>query len=229
MKRTLAITLLAGLIAGAFMAAPAEARRAKAQKVTLFLHGNEVIGETESMSLIADGFLPMSAEKPTAAEPRSRFITNYLVGPNYSCAGNNLFPVWTGEVSGTIKGDMKVTLHTVGTPGTVEVRVWPDVNTQMCNSTIPIAPADDYPDPLGAVTVDLPAGHGHVEAVIKDVNFKAGALMMLQISPVILLDIPDPGGNILNPFVQRILYDTPDLASSIEFSCIPARGKSCTP
>jgi hypothetical protein len=67
------------------------------------------------------------------------------------------------------------------------------------------------------------------EAVIKGVNFKAVGSMIVQVSPVVAVDIPSPGGAILTPFISRILYDTPEFASSLEFSCIPASGKSCTP
>lgn len=223
-----AATLLVavGLVAGP---AGAAKRSKKPVPMTFYLHGSEVVGESESFSLVADTLLPMDTTEPTGAEPKSKFITNYLAGPNTMCAGNNLFPVWRGEVAGTIKGDMKFTFHSVGTPGPVEVRVWPDVGSSMCDSENPVSPSDAYPDPAGAVTVDLPAGHGTTEAVIKGVNFKAAGTMIVQVSPVVAVDIPSPGGSILTPFMSRILYDTPEFASSLEFSCIPASGKSCTP
>lgn len=230
MKKALVTVMAVGLIASAFGAAPAQAKKAKKPvKTTLYLHGNEVVGESESFTVVADTLLPMDTTEPAGAEPKSKFITNYLVGPNTMCAGNNLFPVWRGEVAGTIKGDMKFTFNTVGTPGPVEVRVWPDVGSSMCNSENPVSSSDAYPDPAGAVTVDLPAGPATTEAVIKGVNFKAAGSVIVQISPTVAVDVPSPGGSILNPFISRILYDTPDFASSLEFSCVPAAGKSCTP
>jgi hypothetical protein len=68
----------------------------------------------------------MDPKKP-AGPPKSKQITNYLVGPNDQCAGNNLFPVWIGDVKGTVVGKMKLTFTAVSTPGKVDVRVWPDV------------------------------------------------------------------------------------------------------
>ena len=227
MKKIIA-TAATLLVAVGLMVAPATAKKAKKPvTTTLYLHGNEVVGESESMSVVADAYLPMDATEPTGAEPKSKFITNYLVGPNTMCAGNNLFPVWRGDIAGTIKGDMKFTFNTVGTPGPVEIRVWPDVGAQMCTSENPVSSSDAYPDPAGAVTVDLPAGPGTTEAIIKGVNFKAAGSMIVQVSPTVAVDIPSPGGSLLNPFISRILYDTPEFASSLEFKCIPASGSSC--
>jgi hypothetical protein len=220
--------LLAAGVLVASIAAPAMARPAKPVATTLYLHGTEQIGETESFSVVADTLLPMDATKPTGTDIKSKMITNYGVGPNASCAGNNLFPVWSGKVTGHIKGDMKFTFNTVGTPGQVEVRVWPDVFSSMCDSENPAAPASDYPDPAGAVTVDLPAGPGTVEAVMKGVDFDAIGTLVVQISPIVAVDIPSPGGSVLAPYHSRILYDSTDYASSLQFSCIPAKGaKSC--
>ena len=227
MKRIIATAATLLVVVG-MMSAPATAKKAKkAVATTFYLHGNEVVGESESFSVVADTYLPMDATEPSGAEPKSKFITNYLGGPNSMCAGNNLFPVWRGDIAGTIKGDMKFTFHTVGTPGPVEIRVWPDVGSSMCTTENPASPSDAYPDPAGAVTVDLPPGPGTTEATIKGVNFKAAGSIIVQVSPTVAVDIPSPGGSILNPFVSRILYDTPDFASSLEFKCIPASGSSC--
>ena len=223
--------LLTSVLAVAALAGTPVAAKKKAKPVTtkLFFHGGAPVGESESFSAVADAYLPMDATEPAGSEPKSKFITNYVVGPNSNCAGNNLFPVWSGQLTGTVKGDIKVTLHTVGTPGPVEIRVWPDVGSSLCDTDNPVSPSDAYVDPAGAVTVELPPGHGEVEAVIKGVNFKALSTLIVQLSPTVAVDVPSPGGSALNPFVSRILYDTPDLASSIEFTCIPAKGKSCTP
>src|SRR5688572_7942877 len=98
MKKVIAIGLAVGLL-GAALAGPAMAKKAKPVPTKLFLHGSTVIGENDSFSLVAEGYLPMDKNEPSA-EMKSRQITNYVGGPNSNCAGNNLFPVWTGAVSG---------------------------------------------------------------------------------------------------------------------------------
>ena len=230
MKRIAGLLLVAVVATALTSAVPAAAKKkAKPVATKLFLHGDGPVGESQSVPVVSDAMLPMDATEPAGAEPKSKFITNGIVTPNPMCAGNNLFPVWTGQVAGTIKGDMKLTLHTVGTPGPIEVRVWPDVASSMCTSENPVSSSDAYPDPAGAVEVELPPGHGTVEAVIKNVNFKAIGSMIVQVTPVVAADLPSPGPVVFNPFVSRILYDTADFASSLEFSCIPAKGASCTP
>lgn len=219
MRKPLVIALSAGLIA-ASLATPALAGKKKAKPVatTLYLHGNEVVGEVENFGLIASGtFMSMDANEPTGAEPKSKFFTNYVGGPNTECAGNDFFPVWVGDVSGKVTGDVKVTFNSIATPGgVIDVRIWPDVASQLCtNETLG---AFDYPEPAGEVRVNLPAGPGSVEAVIEGVNFTAGSKLMLQLTP-----------DIASPFVGRALYDSTSYISKIEFNCTPASGKSCTP
>lgn len=224
MKKLLVLTVLAVLLAPLSASA---GKKVKPVPTKLFLHGASAVGENDSFASVAEGYLPMDSTEPSGSEVKSRQITNYLVGPNSQCAGNNLFPVWSGPVSGTVKGDMKLTFSTVGTPGSVVVRVWPDVSSSLCDSAA--TGANDYPEPAGEVMVDLAPGEGTVEAVMKGVNFKAIGSMIVQISPAVAVDVPDPGGSLLVPVLARVLYDTADFASSIEFSCIPAKGKSCTP
>jgi hypothetical protein len=211
---------------------PAQAKKkAKPVATQLFLHGaTPVVGENDSFSLVNEAFLPMDKNAPTGTEPKSRWITNYLAGPNTECSGNNLFPVWSGPVAGTIKGDVKLTFNTIGTPGDVVVRLWPDIGqgSSFCNSSNPAAPAADYLKPAGEVQVTLPPGPGTVEAIMKNVNLTAVGSIVIQISPVVAVDVPDPGGSILAPMFSRVLYDTPDFASVLEFSCIPTSGTECT-
>src|ERR671915_2178376 len=118
-----AVVASVALVAAALIPSIAQAAKPKPVKTTLYFHGATPLGESESFPGVADAYLPMDAKEPTGAEPKSKGITNYLAGPNYNCAGNHLFPVWTGPVAGSIKGDVKVTLHTIGTVGQVEVRV----------------------------------------------------------------------------------------------------------
>lgn len=226
MKKVLAVALSLGLLVAAFGVPAAAKKKAKPIGTKLYLHGTTVIGENDSMAIVNDVFLPMDSKEPTGAEPKSKQITNGLVTPNVQCAGNNLFPVWSGPLAGTVKGDVKLTFSAVGTPGPAVVRIWPDVNALMCNSST--SGSTDYPEPAGEVVVDLPAGEGTVEAVMKGVNFKAVGSLMVQITPAVAADIPDPGGSALTPFVARVLYDSTDFASALEFKCIPAKGKTCS-
>lgn len=128
------------------------------------------------------------------------------------CAGSFLLPVWSGALSGKVVGDMKVTLHTVSAPKEVTIQVWPDLMSQTCASND--LAEGDYPKPAAQATVSLPPGPGETEVVLKNVRFDAAGSMMLQILPV-------------GPLPGRVLYDSPDFASRIEFTCIPKSGKSC--
>jgi hypothetical protein len=214
------------------MVAPAGAKKkAKPVATKLYLHGATVVGENDSFSLYNEAFLPMDKTAPTGTEPKSRWITNYLGGPNTQCAGNNLFPVWAGQLAGTIKGDVKLTFSAVGTPGDVVVRIWPDVGqgSSLCDSSNPASTSANYVDPAGEVVVTLPPGTGTVEAIMKNVSLKAVGSVVIQLSPVVAVDVPDPGGSVLSPFMSRVLYDTADFSSMLEFSCIPVAGTSCTP
>lgn len=221
MAKGILTVVMSLLVVAGLIAAPASAgKKAKPKPVTLYLHGATELGEADSMAVVADGFLPMDTTEPSGTTPKSRFITNYLVGPNRQCAANNLFPVWSGPFVGQVKGDVKVTLYAAGTPGQVDIRIWPDVMSQQCTTTNPAAPSDAYVEPSGEVTVDLPPGEGEVTAVLEDVKFKSVSSLMLQVSPTIAADLPDPGGSVLNPFVSRLLYDTPDMAARIELQCV---------
>lgn len=222
-KKSTVCVLAAGLLAGALVAPAVAAKKAKPVPTTLYMHGTEVVGEAESTPVVADAYLSMDTTEPSGAEPKSHGIFNGVVTPNTHCAGNNLFPVFVGNVSGRIVGDMKVTLHALSTPGKVDVRVWPDKMSLLCTSTL--GGSADYPEPAGEVTVDLPAGHGTIEAVFEDLDFVASANLMIQVSPETTPVGPE---EVMAPFVARVLYDTPDFASSVEFQCIPAKGKkSC--
>jgi hypothetical protein len=218
MKKLAASALTAGLVVGS-LAADAGASRRRPVNTKLYLHGSTPADEADYGAL-GDAYPGMDSKKP-AGEPKSKQIINYLAGPNDQCAGNNLFPVWIGDVSGTIVGKMKLTFTTVSTPGKVDVRVWPDVASLLCTSEL--AGTNDYPKPAAEVRVDLPPGGGTVAAVTKKVKFKAVQSLMVQITPA-----SGPAADVLDPFVARVVYDSPEFASSLHFKCIPARGKSCT-
>jgi hypothetical protein len=227
-KKTVGVAVIALCLCVGSLGAPVAAKKAKKPVTTkLYLHGDTVLGENDSFTAINDQFLKMDAKEPTGSEPKSRIITNYVVGPNTQCAGNNLFPVWTGPLVGRVKGDMKVVLHAIGTPGPLVLRIWPDISGQACDSEATGAMA--YVKPAGETTVELAPGHGMVEAVFENVDFTAKGSLMFQISPEVAVDLPSPGGSLLSPFISRVIYDATDFVSSLEFSCTPASGTSCTP
>jgi hypothetical protein len=223
-RKALTCVLAAGLVVGA-LAAPAAAKKAKPVATTLYMHGDSLIGEADSSPIVADAPLTMDPTEPTGAEPKSHGIANGVVTPNHQCAGNNFFPVFVGNVRGRIVGEMKITLHALSTPGKVDVRVWPDKLGLLCTSDL--AGTSDYPEPAAEATVDLPAGHGTIQAVFEDLDFTATTNLMIQVSPETTPVGPE---EIFAPFVARVLYDAADFASNVEFQCIPVKGqKSCTP
>ena len=209
MRRIFVLTALVGLLAANVV--PAEAAK-KPVKAHLFLHGTEMFGELDMANNFAVGYNKMDTTEPDGAAPKSWGLSAWGGDPFNDCAGMAVLPVWTSGFSGTVKGDIKVNLYSVNGPREVEVQIWADVASQTCASND--VSEGQYPPPNATVTVDLAPGVGLTEAVIEDVNFKVHGILMLQIRPV----GPNPG---------RLLYDSPDYASSIELSCVPANGNSC--
>lgn len=227
LRKLVVVVLAAALVAGALVGSADAKKKAKKPVVTTFhLHGSQPAGEAESDPVVNPVYLPMDATAPTGSTPKSKQITNLLVSPNTQCAGNQLFPVWVGKLAGHVVGDVKVTLSTLSTPnGKVDVRIWPDVNSSLCTSSL--AGTDEYPKPAAEKTVDLPAGPGSTEIDLGNVDFTATGVLMIQISPT-------PGPTVgpqatLTPFAGRVLYDATAYDSTITFSCIPTSGSSCTP
>ena len=205
-RKTIAMIVLVGLVASVG-AVPASAKKKKAKPVatTLFMEGTSQFGE-EDQSPASGGYLKLQSAEGSGE--KSMGIPNYTGGPNTNCAGNSLMPVFVGPTAGRIVGDMKVSFPAMSSPASaVEIRVWPDVAAQACNEA--------YIEPAGSVQVDMPAGQGTVEATIEGLNFTAVGGIMVQITPVI-------GGA---PSYGRAFYGTAD--SKVEFSCIPASGKTC--
>jgi hypothetical protein len=132
-------------------------------------------------------------------------VINYVGGPNTACAGNSLFPVFLGSLSGRVTGDVKVSFDAISTAGAVDIRVWPDVSAQAC--------APSYIEPSRSKVVALPTGEGRIEAVLSGADFAAGQRLMIQITPVTA-----------TPFLGRIFYGTAD--AKVEFDCIPNRGEA---
>ena len=211
--------ILLGLLTASLIAAPVHAKKS-ASPTTLYFHGNEYVGEVEIPDGVNGLYRQMDAAEPTDPAPKS--VALLAVGaagngtPNPQCSGNPLFPVWVGDVTGTIVGDLKVSLDSVSLPATkVDVRVWGFVpGLGACDSQ----GVEGYVEPFAETRVDVPPGPGTIEAVLENKKFKTEGRLMIQFTPV--LD---------GATATRVLYDSTATLSQIDFNCIPTKGKSCTP
>ena len=221
MKRSFGVVLMLCLSLGALVAAPAEAKKkAKAQPVTFYFHGDNFFGEQDFENGVSGIYRSMDTTEPTEAAPKSHGLVTVGAGgtgtPNPQCAGSPFFPVWQGDVNGTVVGDIKVSLDSISLPVTkIDVRVWGMVPPfGSCDSVV----GESYIEPAAELRVDVPPGAGTIEAVLKNVKFKAEGKVMIQFTP--LLETPT---------MARVLYDSTSTISQMEFTCIPASGSSCTP
>lgn len=209
MKKLLFVALSAALVGGA-LAAPASGAKAKPVKTSLYLHGAYPAGEGDGADWIANSTPPMSMDptEPSAAEPKSMGYSGAAF--NDQCSGLPLvFPTWVGNLQGTIVGDAHLKAHFVAAPATITARIWVDTPVFSCN--------ESFVPPAQEVQVEIPAGHNEVDIVFKGLRLKATANVMIEL----LSQSPAAQG--------RVLYDSADMASVLQFKCIPARGKSCTP
>jgi hypothetical protein len=198
-KAIVAFATVAVLVAS--LVQPAAAGAGK--KVTLYLHGNHPIGEAvEEGTNISDGtVMTMDTTEPSTPAPKSFGIFQPF---NESCTGNSLFPSWQGQVKGTIVGPIKLTAHMVSVPTQVRVRLWADIPFGSCTSSA--AGTEDYVDPQFEQVVDVPGGHNEVVVDLKNTKLKVGSLLVLELSQA-------------GPTSQgRVLYDSPDLASNLQFT-----------
>lgn len=178
--------------------------------VTMYMHGEGDRYVDETSYELGGGPKSMDRTAPEATDFDSMQLLNYAAGPNPNCAGNSLFPVWTGFVGeGTIVGDATVTLHVMGaTGGDVTVNVWTDVTGQACN--------ESYPTPAATADVTLPTGDGAVEVSLPTDGIAPGASLMVQVQPT------TSGPLSFMPTTQaRVLYDGIDHQTSISFTCQP--------
>ena len=201
--------LVVTLVGGALNASVAQAKP-KPVTVTHYLHGTQDLGELQS-PLGTGEYATMNSTAPTGGSARSAGVTNYVGGPNTECAGNTLFPVWVGNVNGTPTGDATVELflQTAGS-GSFEVRLFADVNEQLCN--------ESYPGALASETVAFTTGQTSAKVAFKKLNPKGKPIhsLMLQVTPVL-------GA----PYLARVQYDATTAASKFTFSCLPKSGKTC--
>lgn len=230
MRKFMIGALAVGLVAGA-LALPATAGKAKPQAITFYLHGPYALGEVDHAETAAntaqgvpDGFQTMDTTEPADSAPDSMGLTNYVRGPNRNCSGNALFPTWQGKLVGKVNGDMKVYLNSLAGPATnVIVEVFPD-SLGGCDS---VTGSTGYVPPVASAEATLVPGTGETEVVLKGVKFKSLSHVVIMVTPV---SADAAGQPALDPASQgRVLYDSADFASRVEFSCTPTSGKSCIP
>jgi len=206
MKKFLGLALVSGLLAASFGASAT----AGASSTTYFLHGRGPVAESYiNETWLDDAYMSMDTTEPTAAEPSSIFVTNYMRGPNTDCDGNGLLPVWRGDYVGKFKGTVTVTLHTIATPATdLVVSLYAD-GTGTCSSagTPGVTEPTEAPKPVATATV-TPATNGVTEVTFKKVKFKALSNALLQ------LNVP----NLSSPGQVRVLFDSAAYPSGVTFS-----------
>ena len=213
MKKLLLVALACMMVVPFAVAPAAAKKKAKPIATTFYFHGHSPVGEPDGLdgatgrALTGTGYATMDTTEPSGPAPKSMTVVSYVGGPNTTCGGSFLSPVWVGKVAGTVVGDVKVTFDAISTPGgKVDVQLYPDLTAFGCDLT-----------PAAQVRVDLPAGPGQVEAVIKGVKVPVLGSLMVQITPVTS-----------SPYMSRVLYDSPDYPSKVEFSCVPSAGaKAC--
>jgi hypothetical protein len=208
LKKALMVALSVALVTGS-MFAPAQGKKKKKPVATsLFLHGQEQIGETELEDTWINGNWMTMDETEGEGPQKSRFVTNYILGPNTQCSGNSLYPVWKGALSGTVVGDVTVTLHTVATPAAkLAIQLYPD-GAGGCDSAVSM----DFVPPATETVVDVPPGPGVVEAVLPNTSFEVVGSLVLQVY------IADQG---TSPAQVRLFYDSKDSASGVSLSLVP--------
>lgn len=236
MRKAIITALVLGLVVGSF-GAPAQAGKKKKKKAvatTLYLHGTSQFGEQDlPVTWSESKWHQMDTTKPTAAEAKSMFVTNYLRGPNTACSGNGLLPTWQGALAGTVKGTLTVTLYTKASPlSKINVELYPDA-LGGCNS----ATANDWVPPAVSQIVDVAPGDATTTVKFEKVNFSAVGSLVLQLSVPRTLAPDTPavppayggGRPIADPGQVRVYYDSASMAASVAFKCLPATGTSCTP
>jgi hypothetical protein len=209
MRKTLILALVGALVMSMAIPATAQRKRAKPVKTSLYLHGEAPLGDIDGvMWFLEDREPQMSPEEPEGSMPKSWRLGT--TGLNTACTGLPLgFPTWVGSVTGTITGRPTLTAHFMSPPARVTARLWVDVPIFSCN--------ENYIEPNSEVIVDVPAGHSEIEIEFDRLRVRARSRVMVELLA---------GGTGQQ---GRILYDSADMASVLEFNCIPARGRSCTP
>lgn len=202
----LGLCVLAGLIAS-----PAAAKKAGPVATTLYMHGNMPVGDgLEFVNGVQNSTnMKMDPTEPAAGAPKSMSFS--LPVGNDQCAGNDLFPSWSGTVSGKLASDVTMTAHFAAAPSTITARIWLDVPFGSCTSST--AGTSDFRDPVAEVEVEVPAGHNEVEIVFPGLKGK-------KVASIMVVELHTNAASNQG----RVLYDSADMATRLEFTCIPGKG-----
>lgn len=218
MKKSLFATAISLCLVASFISGPASAaKKRRPVATTLYAHGASQVGEVDGAQWVANAFPAQSpftfdTKVPTGSNPKSMtFASPYI---NSQCTGTPVGnPVFQGSINGTITGDVKLTAHFLSAPGTIKARLWVDTPLFSCN--------DQYYEPHSEIDFDVPTGQGKVTAVFPKLKLRAKSVIMVQILA------PDVG-NGYEGQAGRLLYDSTDAPTRLQFKCVPASGKSCT-
>lgn len=220
MRRTMVLFLIMTLLFGSVVSAEAAKKKKKKVKpveTVLYMHGNYPIGDLiEWVSSISEGTkMIMDTEEPNGSMAKSMSFGPPVVG-NAQCTGNELFPSWEGEVTGTIVRNVTWKAHVASAPATVVARLWVDVPFGSCTSET--AGVEAFVDPVAEVEVEIPPGQNEIEIVFE-------GLGKLPVQANMIVEIHRPA----DTEQGRILYDSADMATQIVFPCIPSgAAKTCT-
>ena len=217
--RKLVALVAVGIVVCSLAASAAVAagkKKAKPVLTTMYAHGPSQVGEIDGAMWVASVFpttspLTLDAEEPPGELAKSQSIATPAI--NSQCTGTPIAnPVFEGRLQGKITGDLKLVAHFLSAPGTITARLWTDIPIFGCN--------DAYTQPDAIAEVTLPSGQGEVEAVFADLNLVAKSQITIQI-------LAEDVVNGYEGQVGRLLYDSTDAPTRLEFKCIPARGSSC--
>jgi thiol-disulfide isomerase/thioredoxin len=189
---------------------------------TYHLHGSYEADEVSYADGL-DGVSRMDTTAPTGDAPKSRFATNYGIGPNPSCSGNGLLAAWRGNVDGLVTGTLSIEVPAVSSGATVVVDVFAD-GGGACNEA--------YVEPVLSATVEAAPGEAPLAVVFSDVEFEAINDVTVQFRIVDDVDVTvEDGetGTTVSRSVQkpnehiRLMFDAAEYDGTVTFECIPRR------
>ena len=212
MKRSLTVLLGLGLLAGTLVS-PAQAAKAKPVATTMYMHGHMPVGDgLEFVNGVANSTnMMMDPTAPAAGVPKSQSFS--FNRGNEECAGNDLFPSWSGNLTGKLASDVTMKANFLAAPSKLTARIWIDVPFGSCTSST--AGVSDFQPPVAEIEVDVPAGANEVEFVYPGLKGKK-----ILGSMIVELHTTDPAQE------GRVLYDSADYQTRIEFTCVPSSGAS---
>lgn len=194
---------------------------------TYHLHGGYEVDELSYADGL-DGVSRMDTTAPTGDAPKSRFATNYGIGPNPNCSGNGLLAAWRGNVDGLVTGTLSIEVPAVSSGATVVVDVFAD-GGGACN--------ESYIEPVLTATVETGPGEAPLTVVFEDVAFEAINDVTVQFR--ILGDVhvtieDDETGTSASRTVQkpnehiRFLFDAVDHDGTVTLWCTPRNESDAT-